>query len=1189
MYKRGVILYLKNIEIKGFKSFADRIELDFNTGITAIVGPNGSGKSNISDSIRWVLGEQSAKTLRGTKMEDVIFAGTENRKPLGCAEVSLTIDNSKNELPIDFSEIKITRRLYRSGESEYLINGTPARLKDILELFYDTGIGIDGYSLISQGKIDEILSLRSEDRRNLFEEAAGIVKYKSRKIESERKLDSTRQNIIRIDDIIKELESQIEPLSEQSETARKYLNCREELKQLEINLTLHNYENSKLKIDSLSQKAKELNDSSKEYENRKSEITRNVSELKKKLDEIDNKLGNANNERFELEKRSENLDGTSKLLSERYENLIKEKTRIYEEIQKEKEKIELIDINLNKVGKQKESEAAQLDEKLKLVEDLQERYNINNEKCQQYEDKIENKKSDQIEILKDISDAKNKISTTNVMLDNLENRKSKIYKEVEVKKEKISLLEGDLNCKKTDFNNKNELICDIKNRYENLKDKVSGLEENAENLRIERNRTFDSLKTKEARYNALLHMEKEMEGYNRSVKLIITNFKDGKKVYGIISDIIEVPEGYETAVETALGPTLQNIVTDNENTASNIIDYLKKNNAGRATFLPLTTIKSREFGTNKNIAGLKGFLGIASDIVKYDVKYNNAVKHLLGRVIICDNLSNAKVIAKNIDYAIRIVTKDGDVINAGGSFTGGSNNFKNSGLITRKNEINELKVINENIKNKLSMIEEKIKINSQEIISNKKEYTASFDKLQSENLKFNIIKNEMKTIENQIEGFRESIKETLVETEQISLEKDRNIEAASKYNAEMEKLLEKQKEIESVTKGLEEELRDIRLEKEKLDVSLTDEKVSYAEMKKNYEAFILNIDQALNEKSKYISNIEQNKTKLDETQKGLEQNTDEKNENRKLAANTLKLIDEKKQEIQAIENDKQKISDNLSDMEKQMNFADEDIKNVTDAINKLEISKSKAEMEVDIICSRLWEDYELSIAQAEKYRTEIGNLQKAGKRVSELKQSIKDLGNVNVNSIEEYKKVTERFEFLKQQESDLKKAENNLVDVINEMNIKMEKQFKEKFKIIRENFNATFRELFGGGYADLKLESDDVLNCGIEITVQPPGKKLQSLTLLSGGEKGLSAIALLFAILKMKPTPFCVLDEIEAALDDANVNRFAKFLREYSKNTQFIIITHRKGSMAAADILYGVTMEEKGISKMISLKLKGGN
>lgn len=1182
-------LYLKSIEIKGFKSFADRIELDFNTGITAIVGPNGSGKSNISDSIRWVLGEQSAKTLRGTKMEDVIFAGTENRKPLGCAEVSLTIDNSKNELPIDFSEIKITRRLYRSGESEYLINGTPSRLKDISELFMDTGIGIDGYSLISQGKIDEILSLKSEDRRNLFEEAAGIVKYKTRKLESERKLDSTKQNIVRIDDIIKELESQIEPLSRQSETARKYLNFKEELKQLEINLTLHNYETSKQKIDSLSQKADELNDSCSEYTNKKSEITKCISELKKKLEETEKKLTDANNVRFELEKKTENLDGTSKLLVERYDNLINEKNRINEEIKSGNDRICSIDLNLDEVKKQKEAEAAQLDDKLKRLEELQNSYNINNEKCQMLESKIESGKSDQIEILKEISDVKNKLSTTGIMLSNLENRKDKISREVEVKKEKISSLESEINSKRTEFNNKNELIKGIEDEYKALKEKVSSLEENAGNLNIERNRTFDSLKTKEARYNALLHMEKEMEGYNRSVKTILTSFKDGKKVYGTISDIIEVPDGYETAIETALGPTLQNIVTDNENTASDMIDYLKRNNAGRATFLPLTTIKPRGFAANKNTAGLKGFCGIASDIVKYDAKYNNAVLYLLGRVIICDNLLNAKTIAKHIDYAIRIVTIDGDVINAGGSFTGGSNNLKNSGLITRKNEINELKVLIESIKNKLLAVEGKIKINSQEIITKKQEYASTFDKLQSENLKFNMIKNEIKSIENQVEGFRESINETLIETEQISIEKNRNIQITDKSNVEMEKLLKKQKEIENVTDSMEEELKVIRAEKEKIDVSLTDEKVSYAEMKKNHEGVVSSIDQALNEKDKYRLSIEKNNVKLSDIEERIKQNTAEKSENKKQAENTLKLIENKKEEIQTIENERQKISDNLCDTEKQLGFADEDIKNITDSLHKLEINKSKVEMEVDIVCSRLWEDYELSIAQAEKYRTDIGNIQKAAKRVNEIKQSIKDLGSVNVNSIEEHKKVTERYEFLKKQEGDLKTAENNLVDVINEMNIKMEKQFKEKFKIIRDNFNSTFKELFGGGYADLKLESDDVLNCGIEITVEPPGKKLQSLTLLSGGEKGLSAIALLFAILKMKPTPFCVLDEIEAALDDANVNRFAKFLREYSENTQFIIITHRKGSMAAADILYGVTMEEKGISKMISLKLKGGN
>lgn len=1181
-------LYLKRIEVKGFKSFADKIDLDFNGGITAIVGPNGSGKSNISDAIRWVLGEQSAKTLRGAKMEDVIFAGTENRKPLGCAEVSLTIDNSDNIIPMEYSEITVTRRLYRSGESEYLINNTICRLKDIHEIFMDTGIGKDGYSLIGQGRVDEILSTRSEDRRNLFEEAAGIVKYKTRKLEAERKLENTRQNILRIDDIISELESQIDPLKDQSEVAKKYLAFKEELKELEVNLLLHNYNESKLKYNKLSNDIEAIQQSKNQEENKKISIRQEINDIKQKLVEIEVKIEEVSTKRLELEKSQENKQGEVKVLNERYNNYVNEIERINLEINNLNDYIKEIDESINNSLLDEEHVL----EEIKLIQDeinkLEKDYDVLNKKYAQIEDEIENKKSNLLELLGEISQEKNKISSLEITIENLDRRKQQLILNRENKNQQLTneenerdILNKDLNRYNDEKEHKEELL----NLYvEQIK--ISQDEE--KRLQNEKNKLISEIKSCEARYTTLKSLEKEMEGFNKASKYVLTNYKENFGVLGAISDIIKVPNGYELALEIALGSAIQNIVVKNEEVAIKLIEILKNNKVGRVTFYPLTTMKYKPIVIDNNVKAMKGYLGLANEIVLYDTSFNNIIGNLLGRVVICDNMDNAKQIAKALDYSVRIVTLDGDVINSGGSFTGGSNN-KAHGIFSRKNEIESLGIKIEQLHSNINNVENQIK----SLNNNVSEY--NYKKLDAENKLREIEKNiqvlngKILFNQKQIEELMNNINEIDIELEQIQLENDKMISQITSKKEGLTILEEKQIVVQNELDEIQLGIKDIQVNKDVMFKQLADKRIVYAEKNKILEGINQRQKQLEKEKQNYEIRIKNYKVEIETLNLKIE----ETKANIKSALVELQKYAEDiinvKEEFYTLDQNKKDLADLILSKEKQLASIDENITSIVDSIHKIDIAKNKAENEMETVSNKLWEEYELTIPQASKYKIEINNISNISKKVYELKNNIRLLGDVNVNSIEEYKRVIERYNFLKEQREDLVNAEKSLVEIINEMVQKMTEQFKTNFRIIRENFNITFKELFGGGYADLKIDGEDVLNSGIEIIVQPPGKKLQSLSLLSGGERGLAAIALIFAILRMKPTPFCVLDEIEAALDDANVNRFAEFLKDYSKKTQFIIITHRKGSMAAADTLYGVTMEEKGVSKVVSLKLRGGN
>lgn len=1175
--------------MKGFKSFADRIELEFKHGITGIVGPNGSGKSNIADAVRWVLGEQSAKTLRGGRMEDVIFAGTENRKAQGLAEVSLTIDNTEKVLPIEYSEVTVTRRLYRSGESEYLINNIPYRLRDISELFMDTGIGKDGYSLIGQGKIDEILSTKSEDRRNLFEEAAGIVKYRTRKQEAEKKLENTEQNIVRITDIISELEEQIEPLSIQSETAKKFLILREELKELEVNVVLHSYDSNKAKLDKIEKDIQELSGNEQTFEQEKLQRQALLLQYKEELEKLEATYREAVTVQLDTEKNHESKQGNLQLLNERHDNLIKDLNRIQKEIETEKNLLVELTHGINSAQENRLQVETEINQQNMLLEESNQKYESINNKCSNYEAEIESCKDETIQILKENSDLNNKATSSNINIKNIENRKEQINKDKDNRLTRQSNLE--LQKKQLEESMKalaNQLEMEKRGLSE-IDNQQKNQEEAFEDLKYKRNSNYDKLKTHEAKYNALTSMENDMEGFNRAVKAVISKYRDGQHIYGTVSDLMEVPKGYEVAIETALSAGIQNVIVDNEHTASEMIEYLKRNNLGRATFLPLTTIKSRFAGIDKEVSSIKGFLGIASDIVKYDEKYKPAISNLLGRILICDALSSAKMIASKTDYSYRIVTLEGDVVNAGGSFTGGSTNLKNIGIFSRKNEIADLKNLIANENSMLQQLEASLGKITESINEYKIKAEQKNAKLQEITIGYNHESSKLNALVKEAQDNNEAAEDLDIELSQLEQELQKNLSFVDQNTTSLATLADKQKQLELKTSMLQNEYRELLTEKELHWNKITGEKVVLAEKNKTLEAIDASITQLNNNKMLQDQKIIYNESMIIENSRKL---VTEK-EQMEIVAEEIKQVSQQiiliRHRISDIESKKHDCNSRISHVEGEMSNAEERMNDLKNAIHKLEIQKSKIETETEAIINKLWDDYELTIPDSEKYRKEIKSLGEANRKLNELKNNIKELGDININSIEEYKRVKERYEFLDAQVADLTKAQESLIEIIEEMTAKMTQKFIEKFKIIKENFNHTFKELFGGGIADLKLEGEDVLNSGIEIIVQPPGKKLQSLSLLSGGERGLAAIALLFAILKMKPTPFCVLDEIEAALDDANVNRYAQFLRKYSKDTQFITITHRKGSMAVADALYGVTMEEKGISRMISLKLNGGN
>ena len=1181
-------MYLKRLEMQGFKSFADKTILEFMPGITSVIGPNGSGKSNISDAIRWILGEQSMKSLRGTKTQDIIFAGTQNRKSLGFAEASLIFDNTDGTLPIEYSEVTVTRKIYRSGETGYYINKVPCRLKDIVELFMDTGIGRDGYSIIGQGKIDEILSNKSEDRRHIFEEAAGIVKYRTRKEETEKKLEQTKLNLLRINDILTEIEGNLEPLQMQSDKAKKYLNLKEELKNIEVGLFIYNIEKYKQSLEELVKDEEIMNSTLNQEEGKLEKIKILKEELKDRIDEITTQIENMQNIGFESQKEIEKLNSNinvaeAKIASntENIETYKKEITELEEKIKNLKEEIEQKQTKKDNLKENKEKFENELKIKEEELKKLTEKLSSKEIEIEKLKKQVEENTDKKYELQSEIS-----MQTAN--LENLEKRQKQLEQEIS---NNISELDR-TRMKKEDIakgfyeieNNRNKVlksIEEIDNKKQEINNKIKEFD-----IQIANN--TNEMRMKQSRYNFLVETEKEKEGYIKSVKSLLTDCEKikelGKGMHGVLANIISVPTEYETAIEMCLGASLQNIVTDTEEDAKKLVEHLRKNNLGRASFLPISSVRGKKI---ENIKGKKvGVVGIASDLISCDKKYEQIILNLLGRTVIVDNMQNAINLAKENNYSFRIITIEGDIINPSGAITGGSVTKKTVNILGRSREIESLEKEIKKLKEKIEKLEkdkEQYESSSEDVI----EDVQSLEKqLQEIDITYATEKQRVVLIDENIEQIQKRIEKLKDEKERaeenkntIKISKEENeklIENINKQNEDNQKIID---EFSNANKDSQKYIDDLNFDITNLKISVS----SFNESEVSIEEMTEMINKEI---ETHTRNAENKKVQIENA--NLENNKlKEEIANTKQEIEKVKLqVENSGENIEKLKQERIEQNEKLSKKEDEQTEQFKTIEELKAQITKMEVKKTKTEEDITEVINKMWEEYELTPNNAGNYQ-KPENVALTQRKVNILRTDIKELGSVNVDSIEEYKNLKDRYDFMCEQRLDLEDTMAKLRKVIQEMTETMKKQFKEKFEVINKNFGEVFKELFGGGMAEVILtDEENILECGIDITVQPPGKKLQNMTLLSGGEKAFTAIALLFAILKINPAPFCVLDEIEAALDDVNVYRYAEYLKKFAKETQFLIITHRKGTMEVADTVYGVTMEEKGISKLLSMKLK---
>ena len=1181
-------MYVKRLEMQGFKSFADKTVLEFMPGITSVIGPNGSGKSNISDAIRWILGEQSIKSLRGAKTQDIIFAGTQNRKSLGFAEASLVFDNSDGALPIEYSEVTITRKIYRSGETGYYINKVQCRLKDIVELFMDTGIGRDGYSIIGQGKIDEILSNKSEDRRHIFEEAAGIVKYRARKEETEKKLDQTRLNLLRINDILTEIEGNLEPLQQQSEKAKKYLNLKEELKNIEVGLFLYNIEKLKKALQQFTEDEEIMNSTLNQEEGKLEKLKILKEELKDSIDEITIKIENMQNIGFESEKEIEKLNSNINVAETKILNNIENSKLYQDEIVELEEKIK----NLKQEIQQKQYKKDNLKQNKEKFED---ELKAKEDELKKITEKLSGKELEIEKLKKQVEENTDKkyelqsqISTQTANIENAQKRQRQIGQEIDnqvLELDRIRMKREDIaksfNQIEAERNKILKAIDEIDNKKQEINNKIKEYD-----LQIINN--TNEMRMKQSRYNFLIETEKEKEGYIKSVKSLLLDCEKikelGKGMHGVLANIISVPSEYETAIEMCLGASLQNIVTDTEEDAKKLVEHLRKNNLGRASFLPITAVKGRKI---ESIKGKKiGVIGIASDLVKFDKKYEQIILNLLGRTVVVDNMQNAINLAKENNYSFRIITTEGDVINPSGAITGGSVSKKTINILGRSREIEALEKELKKLKEKIQKSEkdkEEYMNSSEDIIE---EVQALEKQLQEIDITYATEKQRVVSIDENIEQIQkriEKLKQENIKTEETKKEiikakqcNEKQIEDMNKQNEEDQKIID---EFSNANKDSQKYIDDLNFDITNLKISVSSFNESEVSIQEITEMIEKEIEtHTKNKESKKIQ-IE-NANKENETLKaGIENTKQEIEKVKSKVSNSGNTVEKLK--LERIEKNKK-----LSQKEEEQTDQFKIIEDLKAQITKLEVKKTKTEEDITDIINKMWEEYELTPNNAGSY-PKPENVSLTQRRVNVLRTDIKELGSVNVDSIEEYKKLKDRYDFMCEQRLDLDDTMAKLRNVIQDMTETMKKQFREKFEVINKNFGEVFKELFGGGMAEVILTDEaNILECGIDITVQPPGKKLQNMTLLSGGEKAFTAIALLFAILRINPAPFCVLDEIEAALDDVNVYRYAEYLKKFAKDTQFLVITHRKGTMEVADTVYGVTMEEKGISKLLSMKLK---
>ncbi len=1179
-------MYLKSIEIHGFKSFANKLVFQFHNGITGIVGPNGSGKSNVADAVRWVLGEQRIKQLRGASMQDVIFSGTELRKPLGYAYVAITLDNSDHQLATSYDEVTVARRIYRSGESEYLLNGSPCRLKDVNELFYDTGIGKEGYSIIGQGQIDKILSGKPEERRELFDEAAGIVKFKKRKVAAQKKLEDEKQNLVRVKDILSELEKQIGPLEKQSETAKIYLKKREELKTLDVNMFL--LENNRLQ--------EQLQSAQEKYDIASEDLEKTTLQYERIKEEYEQIEGQIETLTEAIETARTSLTDTSMM-----------RGKLEGEINVLKEQIKSAKSNEEHFQLRKAAVQKEMDEKLLDMEGILADKKVIDEQVAEIEKDRNEAREKLLSVQNRIEALNNDIENgKNTIIDALNSRatiKSKLGR-YDTMTEQINIRKAELTSRilriKSDEAEQEAVIAKLQGDFEKLNDEIRTLNEQQESseealllLREELAGKDKKLRDTQVSYHqekskleALTNLTERYEGYGGSVKKVMECKDREKGIVGVVADIIKADKKHETAIETALSGNIQNIVTDDEETAKRMIAFLKQTKAGRATFLPLTSIsRPQEFKTPE-VLKEKGVIGMADTLVRTDERYRNVAKAMLGRIVVVDHVDNAVKIARKFDYGIRMVTLEGELLIPGGAISGGA--FKNnSNLLGRRREMEELEA---NVKKHL------------------REIDVILEEIENTKAKRNKMRLSIEEIKGELQ--RKFIEQNTARLNVIKAEERKN--EASEGSMELKN---EEREIEA-------QIKEIKLNKQEIQKELEDSELLEKQVEQQIRKFQVELEEKRREESDQSSHVAMWDTEVEKMlqQQGFhQQNVDRINGEIERFASELKEIEEgilksskdtayKESDIEQLEktieasqttqgDTEKKLKEDIEKKEqlslKQKNFfADreslsEKMTGLDKEVYRLSSQKEKFQEQLEGQINYMWDEYEVTLSDAATLRDEaMTDLSAMKKEIASLKDQIKKLGDVNVNAIEDYRNLMERYQFLKTQHDDLVEAEKTLEGIIVELDSAMRKQFNEKFAEIGREFDKVFKELFGGGKGTLELmEDEDILEAGIRIIAQPPGKKLQNMMQLSGGEKALTAIALLFAIQNLKPSPFCLLDEIEAALDENNVARFAKYLHKLTKNTQFIVITHRRGTMEKADRLYGITMQEKGVSTLVSVNL----
>ncbi len=1179
-------MFLKRLDIVGFKSFADRISVDFAGGVTAVVGPNGSGKSNITEAIRWVLGEQSAKSLRGSKMEDIIFAGSDTRKRLNMAEVTLILDNGDQFLPIDYHEVSVTRRVYRSGESEFFINKQSCRLKDIIDLFMDSGLGKEAFSIISQGKVEEILSAKPEDRRTIFEEAAGVLKYKTRKKKAEIKLAETEENLNRVQDILYELNAQIEPLKMQASIAKDYLDKKEELKQHEVALLAHEIEELHDRWEALKRSVEENRDRELELTSQIQKKEANLEEMRDQISALDESINDLQQVLLLASEELEKLEGKKEVLKERKKHAAQNEQQLKEQIAELTEQI-------NQLLKEKEEQKSVYETCEKEVKELksflQKKENELLSLDGNIEEKLEQLKSDYFEKLNELASARNEInyieeqlSLRKVKADRLDEANEKYISErKELKKEKGKIEAQLSKIGKTLQNQLSSYHTGLKT-LESLKQQY----EKKESLLYQAYQYLQKAKSKKEMLEA---MQEDYTGFFQGVREVLKAKNKLKGIHGAAIELLTTKHEYETAIEIALGAASQHIVVDDEESARQAIAFLKKNAFGRATFLPLSVIKGRSIPKYQlSIAeSHPDFIGIASQLVEYESAYKPIIENLLGNVIIAKTLEGANAIAKQIQYSHRIVTLEGDVVNPGGSMTGGAVKQKSPSFLTKNRELESIRDKIAEMEEKTALLEKEVKNLKQSIAKKEKELDDLREEGSSLRMEEQALKGSLREIELKERNINDHLK--LYDAEKIAY-----VEEQEKLDERKTKLLSSIEQMEGQIQQLDSEIRQLAEKKEKQQKSKEEWMQEITELKiilaGKEESFKNSKEQlARLEKEYHLAN-----QKKKEAEKDLQLLLDEidRDHSGEIQLEEIKKekLEDKNKTIELIASRRRQrmsMQEELEREEKEWKELKRAHKQLTDVLKDEEVKLNRLDVELDQLLNYLQNEYKLTFEAAKARFPLQMEKEEAKKKVKLIKLALEELGTVNLGAIDEYERVRERHEFLTEQRDDLLNAKETLFKVIAEMDEEMKKQFSQMFAKIRSQFDTVFKELFGGGKADLILTNpDDLLNTGVDIIAQPPGKKLQYLSLLSGGERALTAIALLFSILKVRPVPFCVLDEVEAALDEANVQRFSKFLKRFSENTQFIVITHRKGTMEEADALYGVTMQESGVSKVVSVRLE---